>query len=163
MSEIRIQNSEMTASEPGVADSRRREKVDGAMAGFSLLEVMVATAIVAIVFVSMMQIFSSGLRTGGLADEYSTAMLHATRVMNDWMVSPPRPWPSTSEGKFDDGTAWRATVDFFHPPEVAADHPPAPPFDPILLHVEVTWTSRGVERKVQLDSLKNVPRESSKS
>lgn len=131
--------------------------------GFSLLEVIVATMIVAIVFASMMEIFSSGLRTEGVADEYATAMLRASRVMNDLSLHTTQAQPSKSEGRFEDGASWRASADLYRPPDESAAPPSPLPFERMLLHVEVFWTSRGSEKKVQLESIKNVLRESSKS
>lgn len=132
-------------------------------AGFSLLEVIVATMIVAIVFASMMEIFSSGLRTEGVADEYATATLRASRVMNDLSLHTAQTQSSKSEGRFEDGASWRTSADIYRPPIESVTLPTSLPFERMLLHVEVSWTSRGSEKKVQIESIKNVLRESSKS
>jgi general secretion pathway protein I len=132
-------------------------------AGFSLLEVIVATAIVAIAFVALMEIFSSGLRTEGMADEYTLAMQHATRVMNDVLVTSRQAQSAQFDGRFDDGATWHASVEPFVSPGEVID--PARPMrmQRMLLRVEVTWSSRGSPKKVQLQTIKNVISQSSKS
>jgi len=132
-------------------------------AGFSLLEVIVATAIVALVFVSMMEIFSSGLRTEGKADEYATAMQHATRVMNDLWVNTRQAQTAQFDGRFEDGATWHASVDVFRSPGEALDSSKDLPFEKMLLRVEVAWGPRGSEKTVQIQSIKNVLKGSSKS
>lgn len=145
--------------------ARTHPRVSGpsSQTGFSLLEVIVATAIVALVFVSMMEIFSNGLRTEGRADEYVTAMQQATRVMNDLWINTLEAQPVQNEGRFDDGTTWRTSVETFRLPGEALDSSKNLPMEKMILRVEVTWNSRGTEKKVQLQSIKNVLKGSSKS
>jgi prepilin-type N-terminal cleavage/methylation domain-containing protein len=132
-------------------------------AGFTLLEVIVATAIVALVFVSMMEIFSSGLRTDGLADEYATATQEATRVMNELYVNTRQDQPTVLEGHFEDGASWAAAADPFAPPDEPVDSTKNLALQRMLLRVEVRWTSHGIEKKLQLQTVKNVLKASSKS
>lgn len=134
-----------------------------AASGFSLLEVIVATAVMAMVFVAMMEIFSGGMRTEGKADEYSTAMQHATQVMNELIVYTRDAAPRQTMGNFEDGYGWHASVDVFRLPDESQDSSKNLIMEKLLLHVEVGWTSRGSEKKVTLDTVKNVLRESSKS
>lgn len=132
--------------------------------GFTLLEVIVATAIVGLVFVAMMEIFSSGLRTEGQADEYATAMQHATRVMNDLLINTRQATPAHYEGRFDDGATWQASSEVYRSPDETSESANNLPLVRMLLRVEVRWQSRGgTERHVEIQSLKNILRESSKS
>jgi prepilin-type N-terminal cleavage/methylation domain-containing protein len=142
--------------------SHHRVNAPSSQSGFSLLEVIVATAIVALVFVSMMEIFSSGLRTEGRADEYATAMQQGTRVMNDLWINTLETQPSRNQGRFDDDTTWRSSVEVFRLPGEALDSSNYLPMEKMILRVEVTWNSRGSEKKVQLQSIKNVLKGSSK-
>jgi hypothetical protein len=66
-------------------------------------------------------------------------------------------------GNFEDGYSWRTSVDVFRLPNESLDSSKNLPMEKLLLHVEVGWTSRGSEKKVTLDTVKNVLRESSKS
>jgi len=125
--------------------------------------VIVATALVALVFVSMMEIFSGGLRTEGKAEEYARAMQDATQVMNDLLVNTRDPIPKQLSGRFDDGVNWRATVEVFRLPNEPPDSSKNLPMEKMLFRVEVSWTSHGSEKNVQLESIKNILQESSKS
>ena len=131
--------------------------------GFTLLEVIVATAIVALVFVAMMEIFSSGLRTEGRADEYATATQEATRVMNELYVNTRQAQPTTLEGRFGDGAPWATAADPFQPPDESPDATKNMTLQRMLLRVEVRWTSHGTEKKLQLETIKNVFKPSSNS
>lgn len=146
-----------------VLSRHRKVNSPSSQSGFSLLEVIVATAIVALVFVSMMEIFSNGLRSEGRADEYVTAMQQATRVMNDLWVNTLEAQASRNEGRFDDGMTWQTSVQAFRLPGEALDSSKNLPMEKMILRVEVTWNSRGSEKKVQLQSIKNVRKGSSKS
>ena len=143
--------------------SHRTVNSPSSQSGFSLLEVIVATAIVALVFVSMMEIFSNGLRTEGRADEYVTAMQQATRLMNDLWINTLDAQPSLNEGHLDDGATWHSSVESYRLPGEALDSSKNLPMEKMILRVEVTWNSRGSEKKVQLQSIKNVLKGSSKS
>jgi prepilin-type N-terminal cleavage/methylation domain-containing protein len=150
-------------NQSNVSSLHPRVNKPSSQSGFSLLEVVVATAIVALVFVSMMEIFSNGLRTEGRADEYVTATQQATRVMNDLWIKTLEAQPAQNEGKFEDGNTWHTSVETFRLPNEALDSSKDLPMERMLLRVEVTWNSRGTEKKVQLQSLKNVLKASSKS
>jgi prepilin-type N-terminal cleavage/methylation domain-containing protein len=141
----------------------RTSRAASTSSGFTLLEVIVATAIVALVFVAMMEIFSSGLRTEGQADEYATAMQHATRVMNDLLLNTRQPETAQYDGRFDDGAVWHATAEPYLSPDELPDSPHNLPIVRMLLRVKVTWQFRGAPRQVELQSLKNILRKSSKS
>ncbi|MGB7624930.1 MAG: prepilin-type N-terminal cleavage/methylation domain-containing protein [Terriglobia bacterium] len=150
-------------NESNVSSPRPRVNSRSSQSGFSLLEVVVATAIVALVFVSMMEIFSNGLRTEGRADEYVTATQQATWVMNDLWIKTLEAQPARNEGKFEDGTTWHTSVETLRLPNEALDSSKDLPMERMLLRVEVTWNSRGTEKRVQLQSIKNVLKGSSKS
>ncbi len=54
--------------------------------GFTLLEVMVAMAIVGLGIVTLLQIFSSGLRLGTKSSERTEAILYGRQVMDDALI-----------------------------------------------------------------------------
>ncbi len=54
--------------------------------GFTLLEVMVAMAIVGLGIVTLLQIFSSGLRLGTQSSERTEAILYGRQVMDDALI-----------------------------------------------------------------------------
>ncbi len=54
--------------------------------GFTLLEVMVAMTIVGLGIVTLLQIFSSGLRLGTKSSERTEAILYGRQVMDDALI-----------------------------------------------------------------------------
>ena len=54
--------------------------------GFTLLEVMVAMAIVGLGIVTLLEIFSSGLRLGTKSSERTEAILYGRQVMDDALI-----------------------------------------------------------------------------
>lgn len=54
--------------------------------GFTLLEVMVAMTIVGLGIVTLLQIFSSGLRLGTKSSERTEAILYGREVMDDALI-----------------------------------------------------------------------------
>ncbi len=147
-------------SEKAPSEKRARR---ARQSGFSLLEVIVATAIVGLVFVAMMEIFSSGLRTEGQADEYAIATQQATRLMNELYVNTRQNQPYQSSGYLEDGTHWQAAAIPLFSPGETPDSVKNLGIQRMLLNVEVTWKSRGSDRHLQIQTIKNVLKGSSKS
>lgn len=56
--------------------------------GFSLLEVMVALAILGVSIVAIFQLFSMTLRSTGKAENYTKALIHARSVMDELYSTP---------------------------------------------------------------------------
>jgi len=54
--------------------------------GFTLLEVMVAMAIVGLGIVTLLQIFSAGLRLGAKSSERTEAILYGRQVMDEALI-----------------------------------------------------------------------------
>jgi general secretion pathway protein I len=86
------------------------------VAGFSLIEVLVAFVILALVGTALFRVFSGALGNASLADEYSRAALYAeSRIASIGVEAPLR--EGTLQGTSDDGYyAWTATVEPYNPP-----------------------------------------------
>jgi general secretion pathway protein I len=89
--------------------------------GFSLLEVLVAFVILALVGTALFRMFSGALANVGAADDYSRAVLVAESVLAEAAgVQPLR--EGTAAGTADNGRiAWTAQVTPYTPPQVNPD------------------------------------------
>jgi len=89
--------------------------------GFSLLEVLVAFAILALVGTALFRLFSGGLSNASAADDYSRALLVAESVLAEAASAQPLR-EGTTQGTFDDGRIeWTAQVVPYTPPAVNPD------------------------------------------
>ena len=77
--------------------------------GFSLLEVLVAFAILAIALGVIMQIFSTGLRNVMVGEDYTRAILLAQSKLAS-LGAEESLQPGEQTGAFDEGYRWRVTV-----------------------------------------------------
>lgn len=73
--------------------------------GFTLLEVIVAIAILSIGIAMVMQLFAGGLRTGRISKEYTNAVIHAKAIMEEKIFN-----PAQESGEFPDGLTWQAEI-----------------------------------------------------
>ena len=135
---------------PGCARSRRRTKH---AAGFSLLEVLVAFVILALVATALFRLFSGALVNAGAADDYSRAALVAQSALDEASLPPLR--EGTKDGAADDGrVTWVAHVTPYKPPDVSPDLEAASDALPLRLWrivVDVTFSGpNGVPRTFTL-------------
>lgn len=118
--------------------------------GFSLLEVLVAFAILSISLGVLLQIFATGLRNAGVADDYTRATLYAESIL----AAIGRETPLTEgarSGPIDDQFSWRGTVDAYteRMPDTEKTRIQA-----YRVRVEVFWPSLLQTRSVVLETLR---------
>jgi general secretion pathway protein I len=77
--------------------------------GFTLLEVVVALAIMGLGIVTVLEVFSAGLRLGARSQEKTEAMLQGQAIMDELFARPVMP-EGTEEGTRADGRRWRVQV-----------------------------------------------------
>ena len=80
--------------------------------GFSLLEVLVAFALLGLSLGVLLQAFATGLRNTALAEEYTLATLHAESVLARLGIEEPLE-EGNLEGEINERFSWRATVSEF--------------------------------------------------
>ncbi len=131
--------------------------------GFSLLEVLAAFVILALVGTALFRLFSGALGNATLADEYSRATLYAESRLAAVSVEAPLQ-ESTLQGNSDDGRyAWTAVITPYTPPNST------PGFDSVAttmavrlwkLAVTVAWPgTAGNERSVALSTVRLAAKE----
>jgi general secretion pathway protein I len=110
--------------------------------GFSLLEVLAAFVILALVGTQLFRLFSGALGNATLADEYSRATLYAESRLAAVSVEAPLK-ESTLQGNSDDGLyAWTAVIAPYTTPGSTADLESAAAAMPVSLWklaVTVAW------------------------
>ena len=126
--------------------------------GFSLLEVLVAFVILALVGTALFRLFGASLTNASLADEYSRATLYAeSRLAATAVETPLR--ERTDQGASDDGRyAWSTKVESYALPGATADQERMAqmlPLRPWRLTVTVSWPGDfGSQRSLSLSTVR---------
>ncbi len=136
----------------GSPRSRGRRQVLRA-AGFSLLEVLVAFVILALVATALFRLFSGALVNAGAADDYSRVALVAQSALDEASLAPLR--EGTKDGTADDGRiTWLARITPYAAPGVPPELEAASENLPTRLWrivVDVTFTGpNGAPRTITL-------------
>lgn len=85
-------------------------KIGGAAErGFTLLEILAAFVIFALSYVTLLQIFSGGVRNAVLSQEYTEATLLAQSMIAELGIEEPLE-PGSNSGEFDDKYRWELDV-----------------------------------------------------
>jgi general secretion pathway protein I len=91
-------------------------------AGFSLLEVMVATLIMAVAVVTLLSSLTTSLRNAARITDYDRAAMLAKHKMDELLLAPRLPMGQVIEGRFEPAQApgldasWRAQATIFEAP-----------------------------------------------
>lgn len=133
----------MSCNRPGAGGGRR---------GFTLLEILIAFAIMAVALGALMQAFSTGLESSSAARDYAVATMHARSKLEEVGITIPLE-AGTATGRFQDGYRWRVDIARADAEAEAAE---AVPLDAYGVEVSVAWGDR---RSVSLETLRLGPRE----
>jgi general secretion pathway protein I len=131
-----------------MAVRRRKSTASG---GFTLLEVLAALVILALSMASLLQIFSSGLRGLGAAEDHAMASLFA----ESWLESLGSERPveeGETAGSFDERFSWRAVVR----PLSVGERTDQAPWSVTAYQIElaVLWSAGGGQRSISLSTLR---------
>ena len=130
--------------------------------GFTLLEVMVATLIMAIAVTGLLSALSNSLSNASRLTDYDRAMLLARQKMDELLLDKKLPDNLPIRGTWDAGITggeameWRALVTTFEKPEHSA------PGTPILERIElqIGWNRGDNPRTFSLEGFRqNIQRE----
>jgi len=117
--------------------------------GFTLIEVLVAFTIMALMLGALLQTFAAGLRSQQVAESYATAALQArSKAAEIGQIIPLE--TGEHSGELDNGFQWRTVVEPYEP-AVPAGVPGGPRLSGYEVEVTVSW--RG-ERAVSLHTLR---------
>ena len=129
--------------------------------GFTLIEVVVALAIMSIGLTVLIELFSGGLRLGRTSGEYSKAVNYARLKMEEVMTQQGVE-EGTEEGKFDDTYRWQVDlkkVDILPVEKIGPFEPPALLFQ---IRVDVLWKSGSKERSAHFESFRTIKKSDEK-
>ena len=111
--------------------------------GFTLLEVMVATLVMAIAVTGLLSALSTSMQNASRLTAYDRAVQLSRQKMDELlMTSAKLPVGVPIEGAFDAHTGWRARITPFDKPD------PVGPGMPVLERVELEiWWMNGEQRR----------------
>ena len=119
--------------------------------GFTLLEVLVAMAILGIGLIVVIELFSGGLRLGRTSEEYTRAVGYARMKLEEISLAKSLE-EGIEEGEFDREYRWQVEVkkvDLLPPGRETSYQPPVALY---WVRIEVLWKSGIRERTTALES-----------
>jgi general secretion pathway protein I len=130
--------------------------------GFTLIEVVVALAILSIGLTVLIELFSGGLRLGRTSGEYSKAVNYGRMKLEEVMTQQSIE-EGTDEGKFDDTYRWQVDlkkVDIVPAEKIGPFEPPALLYE---IKVDVFWKSGPKERSARFESFRTIKKSEAKT
>jgi general secretion pathway protein I len=126
--------------------------------GFTLLEVMVALAILALGIVTVLELLSGSLHIGVKASRYTQAAVYAQNIM-DRLFAQTTLQDGDERGEFPGGYVWHARVQEIRPDDDHSRLQPDRPNQTDFFHlkeiaVELNWDENGGAQSFVLRSLR---------
>ncbi len=122
-------------------------------AGFTLIETLVAMMLLAISLVIILQLFSGGLKSEKIADDYTRAIFHARAKIEEILLMKDSN-ESSREGEFEDGYKWRVDITQVEMEESETEEEMLPlPLNLVNVEVTVSWPSGEKDRNFSLTTL----------
>ena len=128
--------------------------------GFTLLEVLVAMAILGIGLVIIIELFSGGLRLGRTSEDYTRAVGYARMKLEEISLAQSLE-EGIEEGEFDREYRWQVEVkkvDLLPPGRETSYQPPVALY---WVRIDVLWKSGTRERTTALESYRLLKAEES--
>jgi len=121
--------------------------------GFTLIETLTAMMILAISLTAIFQLFSGGLNSAGLAENYTRAVFHAREKMEELLLY--REMADREfEGDFGDGFRWKAAVAAIVSAENdKAENVSEDPNQLFHISVSVIWNTGEREREYEISTV----------
>jgi general secretion pathway protein I len=110
--------------------------------GFTLLEVIVALAILAAGLLGLMELLSGSLRLSAGARDSTAASIYASQRLEEALLAP-KPAEGLESGLFGEKFRWTTGTSFLPEEEGSL-------FRPVRIQVTVTWVDDGRERAVSV-------------
>jgi len=114
--------------------------------GFTLLEMIVATAVMSIAVVGLLSLISATLKNAARVRQYDRAAMLARTKMNELLVSPSAAGQALA-GQWDESMGWTARADPFEIPPMARQQL-------IRVSLEVWWVADGERKSITVDGFR---------
>jgi general secretion pathway protein I len=118
--------------------------------GFTLLEIVIALAILSLGLISAIEVFSNDLRMVLASKEYTQALTHAQELIEELNLNPPV--EGTEAGEFPDGYKWQRLITPYAPDKEESSSS----VKIFEVKVIVSWSSGNKTRDVELTTLRTV-------
>jgi general secretion pathway protein I len=136
------------------SDNRRPNR----RAGFTLLEVVVAMAIVGLGVVTLLEIFSLGLRLGAKSSAETEAMAYGRQAMDE-VLARRKIDGGPSQGNLEERGRWQLRIQTINEPERTLSL--GAPWELKEVSVDMRLVDGGRERQVELKTLRLVQKSDS--
>lgn len=123
--------------------------------GFTLVEVVVAMAILGISLVLVIELFSGGLRLGRASEEYTVAAQLARQKIEEIALYK-QVEEGIEEGEFDSTYRWQVKVKKIDLLLLANETDYKPPADLYQIQVRIIWKSGSKERTTRIETFRAV-------
>ena len=124
--------------------------------GFTLIEVVVAFAILGVGLTVIIELFSGGLRLARASMEYTKAVNYA-RIKMEEFTAKPAVEEGTEEGESDDKTfRWQVAVKKVDLLSIDKSVDYKPPIELYQVKIDVFWKSGTKEKSTTVESLKAI-------
>jgi len=120
--------------------------------GFTLIETLVAMSILSISLVIILQLFSGGLKSSRLSDNYTRAIFYAREKMEEILLDD-NFTDRAMEGEFNDDFEWKVQTLRLEP---AQEGEARLPVDIFSIKVNVNWHEGSKEKHFEISTLKTV-------
>ena len=123
--------------------------------GFTLIEVMVAMAIVALAVTVIIELFSSGLRLAGMSQEYSRAVFYGRQLLEEICLKKDIA-EGSDQGVFEGDFTWRYEI---KPHEVLIEEDETDTGFALTIYritVTVLWLNGAKQKELSFETLKTV-------
>jgi len=127
----------------------------GVRGGFTLIEVVVALAILGIVLTVIIELFAGGLRLARASKEYTQAVNYANAKLEEF-ASRETLEEGTTEGEFNETFHWRVTMDKINLLPVDKPWEVKPPVQLFKIRVDVLWKPGSKERSAGVETYRTM-------
>ena len=123
--------------------------------GFTLLEAVVALAILGVGLMVIIELFAGGLRLGRVSEEYTKAVNYSRMKLEELALKPPAE-EGVEEGEFNETYRWKIETKRIDLLPFERDTDFKPPVEFFHVKIDVIWKSGLKERSVGLESYRTI-------